>query len=117
MELRPRALSALSRGRLAALAAAAALVALLVPSPASAATTTGKSAFPTLTSISTQQDQPPKGFRLTPLQAIAIAQRAPKISDELRRHPHLTPATYTQSGRRWQVSWFRGSKEMAQAVT
>jgi uncharacterized membrane protein len=116
VELRPRALSALSRGRLAALAAATALIALLACSPASAATSTGKSAFPTLTSISTQQDQPPKGFRLTPLQAIAIAQRAPKISDELRRHPHLTPATYTQSARRWQVSWFRGSKEMAQAI-
>jgi hypothetical protein len=113
VELRPRPLS---RGRLAALAAAAAVVALAVCSPASAATSTAKSAFPTLTSISTEQDHPPKGFRLTPLQAIAIAQRAPKISDELRRHPHLTSGAYTESGGRWQISWFRGSKEMAQAI-
>ena len=107
MELRARAL---------ALAAAVAVLALAVCSNASAATTTGKSAFPTLTNVSTQQDSPPKGFRLTPLQVLAIAQRSPKIRDELRRHPHLTPATYTESGGRWQVSWFQGSKEMAQAL-
>jgi hypothetical protein len=112
VELRPRPLS---RGRLAALLAAAALITLAASPPAQAART-GTSAFPTLTSISTQQESPPTGYRLTPLQAIQIAQRTPKIRDELRRHPHLTPATYTESGGRWQVSWFAGGKEMAQAT-
>jgi len=108
VELRPRAL---------ALAAVVALFALAVCSSASAATTsTFKSAFPTLTNVSTAQDTAPKGYRLTPLQAIEIAQRSPKIRDELRRHPHLTPATYTESNGRWQVSWFQGAKEMAQAT-
>jgi hypothetical protein len=89
---------------------------LVAGSPASAATTTGKSAFPSLTNIPTTQDTPPKTFRLTPLQVIAIAKRDPKIRDELRRHPHLTVATYTENAGRWQVSWFDGSKEKAQAI-
>ena len=113
MELRPRPLS---RGRLAALAAL--LVALLAvfPAQAGATTTTGASAFPSLTPIPTTQDTPPKGYRLTALQAIEIAQRAPKIRGELRRHPKLTSQAYTERAGRWQVSWFRGSKELAQAI-
>ncbi|HEX6459047.1 MAG TPA: hypothetical protein VF032_09040 [Thermoleophilaceae bacterium] len=103
------------RARPLVLAVAVALLLLAACSTASAAGTS-TSAFPTLTNVSTDQTQPPKGYRLTPLQAITIAQRAPKIADELRRHPHLTPATYTESGGRWQVSWFAGSKEMAQAI-
>ena len=113
MELRPRPLS---RGRLAALAAL--LVALLAvfPAQAGATTTTGASAFPSLTPIPTTQNNPPKGYRLTALQAIEIAQRAPKIRGELRRHPKLTSQAYTERAGRWQVSWFRGSKELAQAI-
>jgi hypothetical protein len=91
-------------------------MALGVCSAASAATTTGKSAFPTLTPIPTTQDTPPVGYRLTALEAITIAQRDPKIRGELRKHRHLTPAAYTESGRRWQVSWFRDGKELAQAI-
>jgi hypothetical protein len=91
-------------------------MALGVCSAASAATTTGKSAFPTLTPIPTTQDTPPVGYRLTALEAITIAQRDPKIRGELRKHRHLTPAAYTESGRRWQVSWFRNGKELAQAI-
>jgi hypothetical protein len=112
VELRPRPLS---RGRLAAFAAAVALFALGACAPASA-TTTGKSAFPTLTPVPIQQDTTPKGYRLSSLEAINIAKRAPKIRDELRRHPHMTVQAYTESGRRWQVSWFQDGKEMAQAT-
>ncbi|HET8672558.1 MAG TPA: hypothetical protein VFL87_02910, partial [Thermoleophilaceae bacterium] len=116
MELRPRPLS---RGRL--LAAAAALLVLVLAAPAHAAGTAGstntfRSAFPTLTPVPTTQDQPPQGYRLTALQAITIGQRAPKIRDELARHPHLNPQAYTESPGRWQVSWFNGSKELAQAI-
>jgi hypothetical protein len=113
VELRPRPLS---RGRLAALAALAALVALGLCSSASAATTTGKSAFPTLTPVPTAQDHSPKGYRLTSLQVIGIAQRVPKIRAEIHRHPHMTVQAYTESGRRWQVSWFENAKEMAQVT-
>ncbi len=118
MELRPRTLS---RGRLLAAAAALLLLLLIVSSPAHAAGTAGstntfKSAFPTLTPVSTAQDQPPRGYRLTALQAITIGQRAPKIRAELARHPHLNPQAYTENPGRWQVSWFDGTKELAQAI-
>jgi hypothetical protein len=92
------------------------LIALGACQAASAATTTGKSAFPTLTNIPTTQDTPPKGYRLTALGAINVAKRDPKIRAELRKHPRLNPAAYTESGERWQVSFFQGSKEMAQAT-
>jgi uncharacterized membrane protein len=116
VELRPRPLS---RGPL--VAAAAALLLLILGAPAHAAGTAGstntfKSAFPTLTAVPTTQDQPPQGYRLTALQAITIGQRAPKIRDELARHPHLNPQAYTENPGRWQVSWFDGSKELAQAI-
>jgi hypothetical protein len=110
VELRPRALT---RGRVTALAALAAAIALLACSPALAA---GKSAFPTLTPIPTTQEHPPKGYRLTALQAIEVGQRAPKIRAELRRHPRLIPNAYTERAGRWQVSWFGGRKELAQAI-
>ncbi len=51
--------------RLAALAAVVVLLALGACSPATAATKTGKSAFPTLTPVPTAQTTPPKGYRLT----------------------------------------------------
>jgi hypothetical protein len=110
VELRPRPLS---RGRLAALAAAAALIALALCSSASAA---GKSAFPTLTPVPSTQVRPPSGYRLTALQAIAVARRAPKMREELRRHPRLVASAYTEGSGRWQVSWFAGRKEYAQAI-
>jgi hypothetical protein len=113
VELRPRPLS---RGRLAAFAAVAALIALGACPSAHATTTTGKSAFPALTPIPTQGDTSPKGYRLTSLQAIDIAQREPKIRAEIRRHPHMTVQAYTENAGRWQISWFQGGKEMAQVI-
>jgi hypothetical protein len=93
-----------------------ALFVLGAASPAFAGTTTGKSAFPALTNVPTTQDTPPAGYKHTPLEVIAIAKRDEKIRDELRRHPHLTVAAYTENAGRWQVSWFQGNKEMAQAI-
>jgi hypothetical protein len=93
-----------------------ALIALGACSPASAATTTGKSAFPKLTPVPTAQDHSPKGYRLTSLEVIGIAQRTPKVRAEIHRHPHMTVQAYTESGGRWQVSWFENGKELAQAT-
>jgi hypothetical protein len=60
---------------------------------------------------------PPAGYRLTAARVERIAARAPKIVDELRRHPHAIPYEYTKGPGRWQVSWFsvgRSPKELAQ---
>ncbi len=63
------------------------------------------------------QTTPPKGYRLTARQVLAIARRAPAVVAELRRHPRLVPFEYTKGSGRWQVSWFtsgRNAKELAQ---
>jgi hypothetical protein len=60
---------------------------------------------------------PPSGYRLTAAEVQRIAARAPKIVDELRRHPRAIPYEYTKGPGRWQVSWFsvgRGPRELAQ---
>ena len=41
----------------------------------------------------------PKGYRLSALQAIAIAQRVAKVRDELHKHPGLRPYGYTERPR------------------
>jgi len=54
---------------------------------------------------------------LTGARVQRIAARAPKIVDELRRHPRAVPYEYTKGPGRWQVSWFsagRSPKELAQ---
>ena len=65
----------------------------------------------------TSQDKPPAGYRLTAAEVERIAAQAPRIRDELRRHPRLLPYEYTKGPGRWQVSWFTPGateKEMAQ---
>jgi hypothetical protein len=99
---------------MAAVAGLAVALALLACSPAMAETS--PSAFPTLVAVPTQQSQPPVGYRLTALQAITLAQRTPKITAELRKHPRLSPTAYTAGPGRWQVSWFGNGKELAQAT-
>jgi hypothetical protein len=111
VEFRPRPLS---RGRIALVAAVAALIVLLSCTGASAASA-GTSAFPTLRNIPKTQTKPPAGYTLTALQAIAIAERSPVIRAERKKHPRLDPEAYTSSPGHWQVSYFEGGKELAQA--
>jgi hypothetical protein len=112
VEFRPRPLS---RGRIALVAALAALFALLWCTGASAAGTTGTSAFPALQNIPKSQTEPPAGYKLTPLQAIALAERNPVIRAERKKHPGLDAEAYTSSPGHWQVSYFERGKELAQA--
>jgi hypothetical protein len=105
VELRRRALS-----RALVPAALIALALLAAPGAASAA-----GAFPTLQYQNTNGGAP-AGYRLTPLQAIAIAERTPQVHGERTRHPHLVPGAYTNGPGRWQVSYFQGRKELAQVI-
>jgi Glycosyltransferase family 87 len=100
VELRPRALIALA-------ALAAAVLLLVLPAGARAAGLQ----FPS------SQTQPPTGYRLNARQAIALAQTAVKVRDELRKHPGLRPYAYVERPRSWQVSWFdRKNHEKAQVL-
>jgi hypothetical protein len=60
-------------------------------------------------------DKPPLGWRLTALQASAIAARVPKVRAAERDHPGSLRQAFQKGARRWQVSSYdpRG-KEIAQ---
>ena len=102
MELRVGGLARLIGG----LAAACALVALVFAAPATAA--------PELVTPKSQTVAPP-GYELTAKRAIAIASRSQTVRAERERHDDFRPAAYTRGHGRWQVSWFDGDREVAQA--
>jgi hypothetical protein len=82
------------------------LAALALAAPASAA--------PELETPDSQTVAPP-GYELTAKRAIAIGSRAETIRAERERHDDFRPAAYTRGPGRWQVSWFDGDREVAQA--
>jgi hypothetical protein len=104
LELRVRGLARLT-GRAAA---AVAVAALGCAAPASAA--------PELKTPESQTVAPP-GYELTAKRAIRIASRSETVRAERDRHRHddFRPAAYTRGPGRWQVSWFDGDREVAQA--
>ncbi len=105
MELRLRRAARLTR--LLAVLVAAATACLLAAAPASAA--------PELKTPDSQT-VPPTGYELTAKQAIRIAARSDTIREARTRHPEdFRPAAYTRGPDRWQVSWFDGDREVAQA--
>jgi Glycosyltransferase family 87 len=62
-------------------------------------------------------DTPPPGYRMTGNQAIAIADRVPKVIATRRSHPGSYPNVFEKSGSRWQVSYYsrdKPPKEIAQ---
>jgi hypothetical protein len=85
---------------------AAALATLALAAPAAAA--------PELKTPDSQTVAPP-GYELTAKRAIAIGSRSPTIRVERERHDDFRPAAYTRGPGRWQVSWFDGDREVAQA--
>jgi hypothetical protein len=87
----------------------AALAALLLALPATAAAQ--ELSIPT-----TPADKAPKGYRLAPRTAIAIADRDKKVIAEKRKHGALKPVAYVKVGSEWQVSYFQGQKERAQVT-
>jgi hypothetical protein len=109
---------------------AALLVGLLLAAPATAAaagqtttitrtapttvTRTTTAADPNTPVLVTQQNVPPKGYRLTAAQVERIAAAALTIKAELRRHPHATAYEYTKGPGQWQVSWFASGKRQVE---
>jgi hypothetical protein len=105
VELRLRRAARLTR--LLALSAAAVAICLLAASSAGAA--------PELKTPESQTVAP-AGYELTARQAIRIASRSDAVRAERARHPDdFRPAAYTRGPDRWQVSWFDGDREVAQA--
>jgi hypothetical protein len=82
------------------------LAALALAAPASAA--------PELKTPDSQTVAPP-GYELTAKRAIAIGSRSELVRAERDRHDDFRPAAYTRGPGRWQVSWFDGDREVAQA--
>jgi hypothetical protein len=101
VELRVRRLARLTGGALAV-----ALAVLACAAPASAA--------PELRTPDSLTVAPP-GYELTAKRAIRIASRSETVRAERDRHDDFRPAAYTRGPGRWQVSWFDGDREVAQA--
>ena len=112
--------------RLRSVALVIALV-LLAPATATAATgalnttpfaktttTTTTVADPNTPVLVTEQNVPPKGYRLTADQVERIAAATLAIKAELRRHPKATPYEYTKGPGQWQVSWFSTNKHQVE---
>jgi glycosyl transferase family 87 len=62
-------------------------------------------------------DVPPSGYRMTPNQATAVADRVPKVIAVRRKYPGSFSNVFEKSGLRWQVSYFSAGdkpKEIAQ---
>ena len=90
--------------RLAALVVAAALIACAALSPAAHAADLNRP--PSLT-------QPPRFFDHSAREIERIAARADRVKEAVKDGP-LRPSAYTKGLGRWQVSWFRGDKEIVQ---
>ena len=61
-----------------------------------------------------RSDTRPAGYRLTALEAVAIAERSPRVRSERRLRPRVEPTAYTKGPGRWQVSYFERGVERAQ---
>jgi len=62
-------------------------------------------------------DVAPPGYRMTPNQATAVADRVPKVIAVRRSYPESFSNVFEKSGSRWQVSYYsdaRSPKEIAQ---
>jgi len=81
---------------------------------ASLAFATPAEAAPELKTPDSQTVAPP-GYELTAERAIRIAGRSETVRAARERHEDFRPAAYTRGPGRWQVSWFDGDREVAQA--
>jgi hypothetical protein len=94
----------LAGGRPRLRAGAAAFLALLALAPAAGAAEL---------KAPRSETKPPRFFRLSAKRVTDIADRASKVRTELRRG-RLNPSVYTKGIGRWQVSYFRRGRELAQ---
>jgi hypothetical protein len=60
--------------------------------------------------------RPPRDHFLNAVQATRIAARHPKVREELRKHDGVTRKAFAKGPGRWQVSWYAGGDEVAQAI-
>lgn len=102
-----------------ALTAAVAALALSPP-PAAADNPAGQPPFgaepvPELREVRDVERTPP-GFSLSAAEAIAIADRADEVVAEREESPRMRPVALTRGSDRWQVGYFQGGTEVAQAV-
>jgi hypothetical protein len=58
----------------------------------------------------------PPGFLLTGAEAIAIADRAENVRDERAESPAMKPRVSTRGDDRWQIDYYDGGTDVAQAV-
>ena len=77
-------------------------------------TTTTTVADPGTPVLVTDQNTPPKGYRLTAAKVEKIAAAALTIKAELRRHPDAISYEYTKGPGQWQVSWFSSGKHQVE---
>ena len=82
-----------NRGAMLAIAAGAVALAMLAPAPASG------------------QQAPPVSQR----EAIAAANRDPKVLEQRRKHPDLRPTASLVDGN-WQVDYFSGDRDLVQVI-
>jgi hypothetical protein len=75
------------------------------------ATTTTDPNTPVLVS---EQNVPPKGYRLTAAKVESIAAATLAIKAELRKHRDAIPYEYTKGPGQWQVSWFSSGKHQSE---
>lgn len=61
-------------------------------------------------------DRVPEGFRLDGREAIAIADGAPEVVEERVESPAMEPRVSTRGDDRWQVDYYDGGVDVAQAV-
>jgi hypothetical protein len=101
-----------------ALLLALCLGALLAP-PAAAGTTGPAPKDPNALSVPATLTAPPIHHVLTGNQAIAIANRQPKVRDTKRHHRGTYPRAFLKGPDRWQISYYtprEGNKEVAQVI-
>ena len=123
---RPRGTGRRPAGQLARLAArvaatATAATVLCAPLPAQAADAADRPSSQAVEPSATltrpaSPTQPPRDHFLNAVQATRIAARHPKVRDELRGRDGVTRRAFAKGPGRWQVSWYAGGDEIAQAI-
>ena len=112
---------------LCATAPTASASAARIPAPALAPSSGASAGLTGGTTVSTDPNAlatppspsiPPPGHRLTSRQAIAIAERVPKIARVRREHRGAYPTAYTKGAAQWQVSIYtaRDRREIGQVT-
>jgi hypothetical protein len=62
------------------------------------------------------QTKPPADHELSARQAIAVAERSGKLRDEVAKHRRHRREAFTTGPERWQISYYEGREEFAQAI-